>query len=179
MAASHISKKQRKQKAYDLAQQQVAEEVVSAYLSWWAGQEVQRLINKGTLLVIPADSGTGYRIGHFKTTKEGEWWRVISDRHSTELQFSSKISAVFYCLFECKNLLHKSQELLSHDTMVRQLDNDSRLYRHKYKRACELKNSFAQDLWLARSSDVNPRLTAAQEELQKLINSAKYIKIWD
>ena len=179
MAESHISKKQRKQKAYRLAQQQVAEEVVSAYLSWWAGQEVQRLINKGTLLVIPTDSGTGYRIGHFKTTKEGEWWKVTNERSSREMMFSGKFPAVFYCLFECKKLYKKSQELLNQDNIVRQLDNDSRLYRHKYKRACELKNSFAQDLWLARSSDVNPRLTTAQEELQKLINSAKYIKIWD
>jgi hypothetical protein len=179
MVASHISKKQRKQKAYKLAEQQVAEELVAAYLSWWAGQEVQRLINKGTMLVLPAEKGTGYRIGYFTATKEGEWWRVVNERSSVELQFSSKFPAIFYCLFECKRLYKKSQELLYQDNMVRQLDNDSRLFRHKYKRACELKNSFAQDLWLARSSDVNPRLTAAQEELQKLINSAKYIKIWD
>jgi hypothetical protein len=179
MAASHISKKQRKQKAYRLAEQQVAEELVAAYLGWWAAQEVQRLVNKGAVLVLPAESGTGYRIGYFKTVKEGEWWRVINERSSQELMFSGKFPAVFYCLFECKQLYKKSQELLNQDNIVRQLDNDSRLFRHKYKRACELKNSFAQDLWLARSSDVNPRLTLAQEELQKLINSAKYIKIWD
>lgn len=70
-------------------------------------------------------------------------------------------------------------ELLAQDQTVRKLDQEYQMYRHKYKSASAAHNGFAQDLCLARLSDVGPKLTAAQEYLDKLINSAKYIKIWD
>jgi hypothetical protein len=177
MVASHTTKKRRKEAAVRQAQFQVVEELFATYLTVWSQQEIQRLVSTGTLLVLPANGGL--RVGHFLIRKQADVWEVNSERNDHALNFSSKISAVFYCLYECRRQFQKSNELYLQDTMVQKLDHDSRLYRHKYKRACENKNFFAKDLWEARTSDVVPRLEAAQEELQKIINSAKYIKIWD
>ena len=178
MAKSHITKKQAKKTARRLAEQQVAEEVVYAYVDWWATKEIQRLVNHGTLVIVP-QGNTGYRIGHLVATKENSHWLVTNERDTEKQFFSNKFSAVFYCLFECKKMYRKSADLLMQDQIVSRLENDSLFLKHKYKIAQETKNSFALDLCVARLSDVTPRLKYAQEELQKMIISAKYIKIWD
>ena len=179
MVASHTVKKQRKQKAYQLAEQQVAEELMSVYLSWWSKQQIKTLVNTGQLIMLPLPSSNGYRINQFEVYPESGYWTTVNTNGDRKVIFSSKISAVMYCLLEYKKLYNRSMELETHDQMVRKLDQDYQMYRHKYKSASAVHNGFAQDLYNARLSEVGPRLTAAQEYLDKLINSAKYIKIWD
>jgi hypothetical protein len=179
MVASHITKKRRKQKAYKLAEQQVAEEIMTTYLSWWSKQQIQTLVNTGELIMLPLPNSNGYRINQYDVYPDSGAWAVDNKNNDKKILFSSKISAVMYCLLEYKKLYKRSIELRAQDQSVRRLDHDYQLYRHKYKSASAAHDGFAQDLYDARLSDVGPKLTAAQEYLDKLINSAKYIKIWD
>jgi hypothetical protein len=179
MAVLPTTKKQRKQQAYHLAEQQVAEELMATYLNWWSKQQIQTLINTGELIMLPLPNSNGYRINQYDVYPEFGWWSVANKNTDRKIIFSSKISAVMFCLLECKKIYSRSMELHTQDQTVRKLDQEYQMYRHKYKSASAAHNGFAQDLWLARLSDVGPRLTAAREYLDKLINSAKYIKIWD
>lgn len=179
MAVSHTTKKQRKKAAWQMATEQVAEEVVTAYLSWWTKQEIQRLISNGALVVYPAANGKGHYVCNSHVWKDGGWWRVQKNNSDTILTFFDRQAAIFYCLFDHKKMFQKSLDILQHDYTVRKLEQDQQIYKYKYKQAQETNNWFARDLWNARLSDVNPRLEQAEEQLRKLVNSAKYIKLWD
>lgn len=173
MAALHITKKQAKR----LAEIQVAEELFTTYLAMWSRQEVQSMVSNGSLVVLRVKNG--YRVGPHQVVEHKGRWQVTSDFNDHALDFSNKKAAIFYCLLEHKKLYTRSKDLFYSDGEVHRLELDQKLYRHKYKQACESKDTFGQDLCLARLSDVTPKLKAAQERLEKMINSAKYIKIWD
>lgn len=179
MAESPITKNRFKKLARKLAEEQVVEELLSTYLNWWTRQEIHKLVSQGTLLLLPTERGQGYIIGHFTLQKQDTYWAALNRRNDKTLVFYDKLAGIFYCLFEHRQMYKKSMELWQYDSKLRKLDNDQRLYRHKYKIACEQKDGFAQDLWQARLSDVTPQLEYVQEQLQKMINWAKYIKIWD
>ena len=179
MAESRTAKKRIKKLAHKIAEEQVIDELLTTYLNWWTRQEIQNLVSKGTLLLLPAEHGTGYIIGQFTLKQQEGYWVAVNQSNDVTLTFYDKLASIFYCLFEYRKMYRKSAELWNCDSKLRKLDNDQKLYRHKYKIACEQKNSFAQDLWQARLSDVTPQLMHTQEQLQKMINWAKYIKIWD
>jgi hypothetical protein len=182
MAKSHITKKHRNKKlikqAQQLAEQQVAEELKFAYVDWWVKRELERLVANNVLIIHPEENKS-YRIAYFKISQYGDVWHVTNERDRRTLVFSVKSSAVFYCLFEHKQYFDKSQELLIYDRSVQNLESNRKFLNHKYKQALEKKDEFAQDLCEARLSDVVPRLDNAKEQLQKILNSAKYIKLWD
>jgi hypothetical protein len=179
MAALPITKKQARRLSTKLAELSVAEELFTTYLAVWTRQEVQDLITQGNLVVLNIPAKNGYRIGKFEVADIGGAWEVTNSGNDNRVTFGEKKSAVFYCLLEYKNMYNRSKELLFQDNEVYKLELDQKLYRHKYKQACQSKDSFGQDLCRARLSDINPRLGYAREQLEKLINSAKYIKIWD
>jgi hypothetical protein len=182
MAKSHTTKKHRNKKlikkAQQLAEQQVAEELKFAYVDWWVKRELERLVANNVLIIHPEESKS-YRIAYFKISQCGDTWQVVNERNQQTLVFSGKSSAVFYCLFEHKQYFDKSRELLTYDRSVQNLESNRKFLSHKYKQAQEKKDGFAQDLCEARLSDVVPRLDDAKEQLQKILNSAKYIKLWD
>lgn len=173
MAASHITKKQ----ARRLAELKVAEELFTTVLAYWTKQEVQSLVRSGTLVVLRIPNG--YRIGQFRMTAMNEMWHVTNEFNDLNYEFANKSAAVFFCLLECKLQYRRSKELLYQDAEVNRLEKDQRILNHKYKKACISKDTFGQDLYQARLSDTNPKLAFAREQLEKLIKSAKYIKIWD
>jgi len=182
MAKSRTSKKRNPKilkKATQLAGIQVAEELTVAYVDWWMQQEIKRLISSNTLVILPAPGGDTYQISTSTITKRKECWEVTSSRNDKIKIFSSRESAVFYCLFDYKKLYVRAQEISIYDSHVLNLETDRRFLKHKYMQAREKGQGFEMDLYEARLSDVVPKLEHAKDYLQKLLNSAKYIKLWD
>ena len=179
MAASPTTKKRVKKIARQMAEVQVAEELFGHYLNYWTQKEVSTLVKNGVLVVLPLEHRQGYQVGKYHIWKHNDSWIVLNIGNDSSIRFRDRLAAVFYSVFESRKLFHRAQEIWQADQLVRRLDYDQSFYRHKYKKACELHNEFAQDLYQARLSDVVPQLDFAQEHLQKMIKSAKYIKIWD
>ena len=179
MAASHTVKKRAKKLAHKLAEEQVLHELFDHYLVHWSKQELGSLIKQNKLIVLPLDNPKGYQIGRFQLWQQHKNWNVRDIINETTFVFYDKQAAVFYCMFEMLQKYNRSREIKYQDNWVNKLDQDHEFFRHKYKIAQQSKNLFAQDLCEARLSDIKPRLEFAQEQLQKMITSAKYIKIWD
>jgi len=182
MAKSHTPKKRNNKllkRANDLAEQEVAKELALAYVDWWVTQEIKRLISSNVLVIFPDSENETYYICNYKLEKTENHWTVTSTRNSNTLRFSQQASAVFYCLFEHKHYFVKSKEIQVYDNMVLSLESDQRFLKHKYKQARAKQDGFGMDLCDARLSNIMPKLEYAKEHLQKLLNSAKYIKLWD
>lgn len=178
MGALHTKKSKIKKVAKQMATIQVMDDLLHIYVDIWANQEIDNLIKTGTLVFIPIEQG--YQLGKHQLLKtDDERWQVIDPNGECRAVMYNCQSAVFYTIFEQKQQFSKSQEILLQDRIVGILLNDQRLLRHKYKQACASGDSFKRDLCIARLSDVNPKLTHASEQLKKLINLAKYNKVWE
>lgn len=178
MAKSRTTKKQIKRLAYRMAEAEVVENLLNYYLTWWTKQEIQNLVKQGDLVIIPL-ANNGLQVAQFSIVPEHKIWKVISTRSSEQLCFNEKLSALFYCLFEHKQMYRSSAELLLQDRLLGKLENDEQFYRHKYTIALKKQDTFKQELWEARLSSTTPHVNLAREQLQKMIKRAKYIKIWD
>ena len=179
MAASHTAKKRAKKLAHSIAEEQVLHELLDHYLVHWSKQELGNLIKQNKLIVLSLDNPKGYQIGRFRIWQDNKIWNIRDIINEKDFVFYDKQAGVFYCMFEMLQQYNQSRELKTQASWVKKLDQDHEFFRHKYKIAQQSKNSFALDLCEARLSDIKPRLEFAQEQLQKMITSAKYIKIWD
>jgi hypothetical protein len=179
MAKSPTKRNQElKKKARALAEEAVAQDLIYTYLNWWTRKQVDQLVHTGNLVIMPADNG--YMLGkHQIINNQNDGWTVLNQHDDILGYFSTCQTAVLYSLFEQKHLYSRSNVLKICDHEVIKLDNNVRYFRHKYKHAIANGQGFKADLWEARLSDSVPKLEHAKDELQKLVISAKYMKVWD
>ena len=107
------------------------------------------------------------------------YWKLI-DAYNKKLHvFDTKASAVFYCLCEQKGLIKLSESIKSADSEVMKFKNDVIHHEASVDRAIKSRKSDSINIWSARLFDARLRLKIANNQLQKSLTSAKYIKYWE
>ena len=183
MAASHTTKKhynpkQLRQKAEQQAFAEVMATVMSGLLDHWSKDELDKLSVSNT--VVCAQTGADrYRVGKYNLSRQQGGWNVCSISGDKVHDFFNKQAAVFYCLFSSRNKYQRAQELLAEDRQLSQLQGELDWYYHRLKLAVEHRDEWRQDLYLARLSWCKPQLEQHRSNMQKIITSAKYSKVWE
>ena len=93
--------------------------------------------------------------------------------------FVEKHSAIFYVLCDLTQRYNLARRLKTMDSSVNKLRNDIMHYESSIKRAKVNKKYDSVDIWKSRLYNANTELEIANQELQKSLNSAKYIKYWE
>jgi hypothetical protein len=172
MAAS-LTKKE------SIAKARYAVEVTARALSEWTEQQVQRIsINEHTPYIWPLGK-TGYAIGYRRVLSNGGYWHLQDAYHERLHVFDQKLSAIFYCLLEQKGYFKLSETIKRWDSEVLRLKNDIVHYQSSVNRAIRNKRSDSAAIWEARLFDARLHLRTANDQLQKSLTSAKYIKYWE
>lgn len=149
----------------------------SVYILGWAKKESQRL-QKHELIITETKSG--YLIGKQTITQLGTQWKVTNPFNDVIGIFTSKRSAITWTLLYETNRVRLASTLVVQDSRVNKLQQDLLTYTVKRQRAVKARDYFKVDLLDARSANVRAELTHAQDDLQKTLNSAKYLKgIWE
>ena len=86
---------------------------------------------------------------------------------------------MFYVLCDVTKRYNLARNLHVADERVNRLRNDVVHYEASVKRARNSKKFDNLDIWKARLQESNTQLQYANQELQKTLNSAKYIKYWE
>jgi hypothetical protein len=168
-----------KKESQDLAKAKKFIEATALYISRWTEQETHKIsINKNMPYIWPIE-GVGYIIGHYRVLNNKGNWQVRDTENTLIHSFTEKLSAVFYVLCELTRRYNLARTLLDADKNVNRLRNDIVHYEASIKRAKTAKNYEKLDIWKARIYDANLQLHSANQELQKSLNSAKYIKYWE
>jgi hypothetical protein len=186
MGTSHTSKKRRKKPTknlVELANTQAATETIAQLLARlldkWTKSELSRLVANNRLVCIDLSKNL-YRIGNHTLQKhKDQSWSVRGIDGQFVHSFISKHAAVFYCLYESKRMYHKSREFLNMDAELDRMSKQVTEYVTYLKLAIEHKDTFKQDLYIARLSYAAPKLELLETNLQKSIISAKYSKVWE
>lgn len=181
MAASHTRKKFQNKKKSPISSQEMerATDIVSGYVKHWAKEEANRLLKtEETPIIVPTK--TGYKVGRFTVTKQpADFWTVTDVNNERPIDFAEKRSAVLYCVTYQLRKFTTAQSILLKDQTFAKLNTDYMYYEHCIRQAVKRGDMFAVDVLRARSADTKSKLDFARIELEKSLNQAKYIKIWD
>ncbi len=169
----HLSKR-----ATMTATAEVVAEVAARMLDRWTQKELQALVETREFVCIDVGKNL-YRVGKHLLKKQNNHWVVKTQWGHTVHEFMVAPAAVLYCLYESRNMFHKSQEFLRMDADLARLTQENIDYAHALQRAVQTNNSFKQDLFLSRLSISRPRLENLKTNMQKTIYSAKYSKVWE
>jgi hypothetical protein len=181
MAASHTPKKFQNKKKKPVTAQQVntVTDLVTGYVKHWAKEEAQRLLHTEKVPII-VPTKTGYKVGKFTLTKQpADYWVVTDINGERPIDFAEKQSAVLYCISYQLNKFTTAHDILTKDQAFAKLNTDYMYYEHCIRQAVKRQDMFTVDMLRARSHDTKCKLDYARNELQKSLNQAKYIKIWD
>jgi hypothetical protein len=163
----------------DLKQVKKFVDTAAAYISHWTEQEIHKISVSTKMPYIWPIEGVGFIIGHYRVLNNKGSWQVRDLENVLLHTFSEKLSAIFYVLCDVTNRHKLSHSLMLADSNVNRLRNDIVHFESSIKRAKTAKNYEKLDIWKARLYDATLQLTAANQELQKSLNSAKYIKYWE
>jgi len=151
--------------------------MASKYVSSWTKTEAQKLI-KSELVIIPAK--WGYQVGKYSVKNQTNSWFVYNEWNELIKEFSSKKSAVYWCVLAHTGRLTTSQTLLVQDTRLSKYIQDQINYQHSKQKAVSNGDYFAVDVCNARLAMLQSKLEYAKNDLEKTLNSAKYLKgIWE
>ena len=152
----------------DLAQQ---------YVQHWARTEAQKMV-KDELVILPTK--WGMQVGKYACKAKGKDWHVHNAFDELVDVFTCKQSAVTYCILDQTNRFNMAWELLRQDTRISKLQQDKTYYTNRKVKAAKTKDSLVMDVLDARMSEVDSLLNLAEQDLEKTLIKAKYLKgIWE
>ena len=169
-----------KNKNKTLADQRIdfAADVTTQYLKYWTTNELKRLTLNESLPVCLPLGNRGFLIGYYKVLSINQYcWRVLDHNDELVNDFGRKLSAVFYCLTTQANKLNLAREILTADSQVSRLETDQENYANTRRISLKKKDYFRADLANMRYINTRYQLHHANEELEKTINTAKYLKV--
>ena len=136
----------------------------------WTAKELSDLQkNSKTPICIELSNGD-YQVATYRVVKISSVCWAADDR-----EFHDKRSAIFYCTLLYLEHFVEAYELEATDTAVSRLDSDKALFRVRLDKAHEVGDQFKIDLYSSRFDETKRRLAHAKQELEKIINKAKYL----
>jgi hypothetical protein len=116
---------------------------------------------------------SNYHIKHIGTHR----YKVTTDKKEVHT-FYSKKAAVFYIVLTKMHYYKTADGIIDKDRIVAKYYDELELYGSKLVNSKKADN-FKIQLWQTRYFEVKTQLAAAKIELEKRLNSAKYIKVWN
>lgn len=165
------SRTKRKYSEVDVKDVQNLAELASQYVRHWTKEQAQS-IAKQELVIIPAT--WGYQVGKYSVRERNQTWDVKNRFDELVKCFTSKRSAITWCILEQSQLFKTSDKLLAQDTRLSKLMQDSANYNYTRQAAIKKQDLFAVDVINARIAETAMLLDLAKNELEKTLNSAKY-----
>lgn len=185
MVASHTTKKSHNgsrndpsKKQLELLDQMV--DMALGYIQHWTHKQVDLLNLRGQLVITTGKQKNEFVIGRYRMLgRNVHRWSVWNHNQDWVHDFYDRRTAVFYCVATQKNQFREAQRLLASDSHLGKLNQDRVFYEHRAAQARREKNWMFYDVLTARLTDTLLRVEYAQEQVEKNLRWAKYLKIQD
>lgn len=141
--------------------------------------ELTRLAQADTDLPFCYQLGVDVLVGNYKIEKiDDKCWRVL-DHTQQIFDFFSRKDAIFYCIALHKKQLHLANDIKDADALLNKLNFEASLYRIRYKKAIEVRDSWGEDFYSIRYQDTMHRIEQVKKEIKisTLLIKHKYIKV--
>lgn len=141
----------------------------------WAKQEAKNIrYDLSYPTILPINKKT-FVIGNFKIEILSDHDHLVHKDKKFVHTFYNKKAAVFYCVLTKKNYFNLADKILIRDKTVSMLYDDIQFFQEKLNKN---KDSFKHQLWHSRLSELKSKFMLNNQELDKIILTTKYSKIW-
>lgn len=152
-------------------------EAASLIVGVWTKQETSRLLKSNPIII---KTSWGFRVGKFSIRQGKHSWLIYNDWNEPIGSFTSKKSAVYWCVLQSAGKLNQSQTLFEQDFRLGKYSQDQTNYMHRRQKAIASNDYFKVDVCDARLAKNQSLLEDAKNDLEKTLLSAKYLKgIWE
>lgn len=148
-------------------------------LNSWATNEITNLNYKIKSPICVPLTKNSWLVGNYKivyTNKKR--YSIITDDQVVH-SFKNKQAAFFYALLDKCRKYDLSREIMHSDDLCSRLEEEKQIFERNLVKYRKQKNFFKEQLLEARLSEVNLKLKQANQDLEKNLNSAKYVKVWE
>ncbi len=143
------------------------------YIKSWTENELKSYRSKPVVIPI---GDRGFFVGPYDIEKiYDDCWKVVQQDGQYIHDFTSKITAILYCLNSTKHRYHNAQHLLDLDVRIGKLEMDIKQYEHSIKVLQNNQNWFKSAAVLNRCIDAKMQRRELQKILKKSLISAKYL----
>lgn len=147
-------------------------------ISQWAKTEINYIRHALDYPVVVPINNSHWVIGNYHIKNLGQHRYKVSIFNKEIHTFYSKKAAVFYVVLTKLHYYKTADGIIEEDKLAAKYHDEFELYSSKLlnnKKA----EGFKIQLWQTRYLESKSRLSMAKTELEKRLNSAKYMKIWD
>lgn len=165
----------------DLSRSQADELINYAadFIREWTQGELTSLADTKKIPVCwPLKSG-GFKIGNDRIIPETKKWRRFDRNNEPKQLFSQKLSAIFYSLLKQTGYDSLAQRIEIFDRDMLRLENDIYNFEYCLKISFKEHNDFNITVYSSRLNNAKLQIKSARERLQKTLETAKYLKVWD
>jgi hypothetical protein len=185
MAESFTPKKSRKKRSRknhtisSEAQLDIATDLTAAYIKHWTIDRTREILKTDHKpIIVPTKQGFivgGMSVKHNKNTT----WTVSNRWREPVATFSWKSSAITYCVLEHLKKYTLSREILLLDARMTKFEVDLEHYQKSLRNSIAKKDTAKTDFVWARYLYAKAQHEVAKNNLEKSLNSNKYLKVWD
>lgn len=140
-------------------------------LDQWAEKELKRNLQ---YLIVEDDQGGYVVFGKYYLCHEPTGYAVYNRSGDQIDKFSSKRSAISWCVADHRNMLNLAQSIRSLDAKWRSLTSDIACRRHMAERSRD--HDFSEIVFTKLQTKIAQQSQIGQE-LEKCLNLAKYIQL--
>jgi len=180
MAKSRTSKRENLNKAKRQVQIETvktAVELFNGYVKSWTQNEIQHLIQRGNLPIVPL--ANGLQVGRQRAVFKNNVWGLYNAHGELVETFTGKKSVVLYSLLDQLHRYKTAEEVLTKDQRLRKIETDFQHYNHTMNRAIKLRDYATIDVIASRYYDAKIALEHARNDLEKTLGMNKYLKVWE
>lgn len=139
--------------------------------------ELEKLSNSDDELPFCYQLGHDVLVGRYRVVKvDDRCWRVIENKQHI-FDFLNRKDAIFYCIALFKQNTKLANEIRDNDSFLNKLEFEASLYRLRYKKAQETGDTWNEELYSTRYTEIQHKITQVKKEIKKNLNLAKYIKV--
>lgn len=121
--------------------------------------------------------GTDVLVGKCRVVKVDEiCWRVF-EKQQQIFDFFNRKDAIFYCIAVHKKQNAVANEIIKNDQALSTLEFEAALYRHRYRRAAEILDTWASEYYSNKYTETTLKINCIKKELKKNFNLTKYTKL--
>ena len=183
MVASSTKRRFKKKQPYEklgLTQTEVetAAKITTEYLKDWTVKESRSIALKENSPICIPSGNKGFLVGRYHMQEiTAECFRVVDHNQEFVYDFGHRLSAIFYCYCSHINRINLARCIIESDQRVVKLKQDKDFYANTIKVSAKKQDFFRLDVANMRHAQAQEQLKFAIEELQKTINTAKYLKV--
>lgn len=145
----------------------------------WANKELKYLsYSVKSPICLPLGKNT-WLAGHYKIVRNKKKQYNLYSDDTLINKFNNKQAAFMYASMDKLKKYDLAQRILNSDRLYGFLYEELLVLSIKQKRYIATSNNFKLLLIDAKLSDTKRKLISARQDLEKNLNYAKYVKVWD